>query len=223
MGRWIASLSVNQKLALVTFVLGAVALFATPYHGNVVTLDAKELALVVARNLDRVEPLDLAAWIVETRADYRLIDVRDAAAYQQYHIPTADHVPMPALTDAGLRRHEKVVLYSDGSTDAAQAWMLLRAQGYKGVYILNGGLDAWKAQVLFPVLAETPDADRRVRDAKAASLAAFFGGQARVGNAAASASTAAYALASPALPTVVPPASPAGGGKSATKKKREGC
>jgi hypothetical protein len=109
---------------------------------------------------------------------------------------------------------------------AAQAWMLLRAKGYKGAYILNGGLDAWKAQVLFPVLADTPDtpnAERRARDAKAASLAAFFGGQARMGSGAAASLVGAPAMAMPAMPTVVAPVSPVGGGKPGAKKKREGC
>ena len=34
--------------------------------------------------------------------------------------------------------------------------MLLRAKGYKGVYILRGGLEAWKDSVLFPRIPENP-------------------------------------------------------------------
>jgi hypothetical protein len=68
---WIWRLTLNQKLALGAVVLGAVALFAAPYPGGTVTLDTKDLALVVGTEADHVEAPELAAWIIESRADYR--------------------------------------------------------------------------------------------------------------------------------------------------------
>ena len=50
---WISRLTLNQKLAVAAVALGAVALFAAPYPGSKVTLDAKELALAVATEADR--------------------------------------------------------------------------------------------------------------------------------------------------------------------------
>ena len=66
--------------------------------------------------------------------------------------------------DAGLGRQEKLVLYSEGGIHSAQAWMLLKAQGYQAVYMLTGGLEEWKDQVLFPVLADNPTPDQRAGD-----------------------------------------------------------
>ena len=83
MRNWMSTLTLNQKLALGAVVLGAVALFATPYPGSSVTLDAKELALAVAKEADHVEAPELAAWIIESRADYRLIDLRSEAEFVQ--------------------------------------------------------------------------------------------------------------------------------------------
>jgi len=218
-------LTLNQKLALGAVVLGAAALFATPYPGSTVTLDTKELALVVGTEADHVEAPELAAWIIESRADYRLIDLRTEAEFAQYHIPTAVNIPMNVLTDAGLGRQEKLVLYSEGGIHSAQAWMLLRAQGFKSVYMLKGGLDEWKDQVVFPVVADNPTRDERARDERLKSISAFFGGQPR--SAAAVAAGAAVMpgmapAATPARPSVVAPPSPAGGPKPAAKKK-EGC
>jgi len=223
---WISRLTLNQKLALGAVVLGAAALFATPYPGSTVTLDTKELALVVGTEADHVEAPELAAWIIEGRADYRLIDLRSDAEFAQYHIPTAVNVPMNVLTDAGLGRQEKLVLYSEGGIHSAQAWMLLRAQGYKSVYMLKGGLDGWKDQVVFPIVADNPTPDERARDERLKSISAFFGGQPR--NAAAAAAGAVVmpgmaAPATPAMPKVVAPPSPAGGPKPPAKKKKEGC
>ena len=141
-------LTINQKLAALAFVLGAVALFAQPHRGPFVKLDGRELALVVEQEVDHVTAPELAAWIVEGRADYRLIDLRSAAEYATYHIPTAENVLLSDLVDYPLLRTEKVVLYSEGGIHSAQAWMLLRAQGHESAYMVLGGLDAWKDEVL---------------------------------------------------------------------------
>ena len=224
---WMSRLTLNQRLALAAVALGAVALFAAPYPGSKVSLDAKELALVIGTEADHVEAPELAAWIIESRADYRLVDLRTEAEFAQYHIPTAVNLPMNTLTDAGLGRQEKIVLYSEGGIHSAQAWMLLTAQGYKSVYILKGGLDEWKDQVVFPVIADNPTPSERARDERLQSISAFFGGQPRSAEAVAAGVAAMPGLASsqtPALPKVAAPPSPAGGGKPAPpKKKKEGC
>ena len=226
MRNWMSTLTLNQKLALGALVLGAIALFAAPYPGSRVTLDAKELALAVGTEIDHVEAPELAAWIIESRADYRLIDLRSEAEFVQYHIPGAVNVPMGSLTDAGLGRQETLVLYSDGGIHSAQAWMLLKAQGYKGVYMLKGGLEEWKDRVVFPVLADAPTPDQRSRDERLRTISTFFGGQPRSASAvtAGGAGMPGMAMpAAPALPKVAAPPSPAGGARPGAPKKKEGC
>jgi rhodanese-related sulfurtransferase len=226
MRNWMSTLTLNQKLALGALVLGAIALFAAPYPGSRVTLDAKELALAVGTEIDHVEAPELAAWIIESRADYRLIDLRSEAEFVQYHIPGAVNVPMGSLTDAGLGRQETLVLYSDGGIHSAQAWMLLKAQGYKGVYMLKGGLEEWKDRVVFPVLADDPTPDQRSRDERLRTISTFFGGQPRSASAvtAGGAGMPGMAMpAAPALPKVAAPPSPAGGARPGAPKKKEGC
>jgi rhodanese-related sulfurtransferase len=226
MRNWMSTLTLNQKLALGALVLGAIALFATPYPGSSVTLDAKELALAVAKEADHVEAPELAAWIIESRADYRLIDLRTEIEFAQYHIPTAVNVPMGNLTDAGLGRQETLVLYSDGGIHSAQAWMLLKAQGYKGVYMLKGGLEEWKDRVVFPILAGNPTSEERSRDERLRTISAFFGGQPRSASAVAAGGAGMPGMAMPAAPAqpkVTAPPSPAGGAKPGPAKKKEGC
>ena len=226
MAGWMSRLTLNQKLAAGAVALGAVALFSAPYPGSTVTLDARELALVVGSEADHIEAQELAAWIIEHRADYRLVDLRTEKEFATYSIPTAVNIPMNVLTDAGLGRQERIVLYSEGGIHSAQAWMLLKAQGYKSVSMLKGGLDEWKDQVVFPVLADNPTPAQRVRDERARTISAFFGGQPRSAAAVATGAAAAPGLAAPpttAAPQVAAPPSPAGGAKPAAKKKREGC
>jgi rhodanese-related sulfurtransferase len=218
--------TVNRKLAMLAVALGTVALFAQPHRGPFVKLDARELASVVEAEVDHVTATELATWIVEGRADYRLLDLRTAADYAAYHIPTAENVPLSALTDYPLLRNEKVVLYSEGGIHSAQAWMLLRAQGYEAVYMVLGGLDGWKDEVLFPTLPADADAQARARFERAAQVAKFFGGEARIGVAPGTgqaASTAAPAVANELPKLTAPPPSPGPAVPVGKKKKKEGC
>ena len=216
----LSKLSLNQKLGVVALALGALAVFANVAPGHTVKVNAKELLTGVARAEDHVTPQELAAWIIEGRTDYRLVDVRDEKAYAEYHVPTAENVPLATVTDGALGRTDKLVLYGDGGIHAAQAWMVLRGRGYTRVYTLLEGLDAWKDEVLFPVMPESPTAEQQARFERAVQVAKFFGGQPR-----AAAAPGAEPMALPvtaAAPAVAPPTLPAGAG-SGPKKKREGC
>ena len=218
--RFLGKLSLNQKLGALALALGALAVFANVTPGHTVTLDAKELLTGVERQEDHVTPAELAAWIVEGRTDYRLVDVRDEKAFAEYHIPTAENVPLATVTDGSLGRTEKIVLYGDGGIHAAQAWMVLKGKGYTRVYTLLEGLDAWKDEVLFPVMPQSPTPEQQARFERSAQVAKFFGGQPRAAAAPGSEPVALPTQA--AMPQVAPPTLPAGAG-GGPKKKREGC
>ena len=177
----LSNLTTNQKLALTAFALGAVALFAKPESGHAVSISPKELAVIVEKQVDHVTARELAAWIIEGRADYRVIDLRDEKQYAEYHIPGAQLVPLTALPDQAFSPTEKIVLYSEGGIHSAQAWFLLKARGAANVYFLLGGLDAWKSEVLFPTLVESPTAEQQKQNDEMKSVAAHFGGQASGG------------------------------------------
>jgi uncharacterized protein len=214
--RW-SALSLNEKLAVGALVLGVFALFARPQRGNVVTVDVKELASTIDREGDHVTAGELAGWIVAGRSDYRLMDLRSDKEYAQYHIPTAENVTLTSLPDFPILANEKIVLYSEGGIHAYQAWMLLRAKGFKGVYTLKGGLDQWKDDVLFPALAENATPQERARFERQAALARFFGGSPRTGGAQTAAAKA------PEMPKVEAPVAAAGPASAPPKKKKEGC
>ncbi len=220
--------TLEQKLALVALVLGAGALFATTTRGSRIALHRAELARIVARGEDHVSAPTLGSWIIEGRSDYRLVDVRDAAAFAAYHIPGAENLPLTELIRGSLPRNEKLVLYGDGEAHATQAWMLLVADGYAGVTTLSGGIDAWRSEVLHPLAPSSDAPEEQARFERAASVARHFGGAPRMRDAAA-ASPDAVPFAEPtpsveATPVAVPPApsaSPAA--PVAPKKKKEGC
>ena len=148
------------------------------------------------------------------------MDVRDEKAFAEYHIPTAENVPLATVTDGTLGRTDKIVLYGDGGIHAAQAWMVLKGRGFTRVYTLLEGLDAWKDDVLFPVMPQSPTPEQQAQFERSAQVAKFFGGQPR---AAAAPGAEPIALPTQAVaPAVAPPTLPSGAG-GGPKKKREGC
>ncbi len=226
----------NQRLALVGVLLGAVGVFADVTRGHHLTVHEREFATRIQRDEDRVSAPELASWIIAGQQDYRLWDLRDAAAYARYHIPTAENVPLASLADQELSPTEKVLLYSEGSAHASQAMLLLWAEGKQNVYTLAGGLEAWQDEVLFPIAPNGGSAKDQAAFERSIQVARFFGGQPRAAAAAGPAgpgaavdstvgpgAVAAPAGASPSLPKVAPPPPVSGGGAPAAHKKKEGC
>jgi len=223
-GRWLAGLGTSQRLALLAIGLGLGALaIGSVGGGGKVTLDTRELAAIVEGEVDHVTPEELADWLVAGRQDFRLVDLRPESDFDSYHIPGAERIAIPDLEAAGLPRNEKIVLYSEEGIHSAQAWMLLKARKFPGVYILLGGLAGWKDHVLFPVQpAEDAPVAERAAFARAAEIARHFGGTPRAATVGGGEPLAA-ALPTPATPTIVAPVAPPAGAKPGAKRKKEGC
>ncbi len=221
-GRTPGSRRLNHRLAIVALALGVVAVAAQPTRAGRVSVASDELAIAAERGADQVDPIDLANWIVAGRSDYRLVDLRGEAAFAAYRIPTAEHVPISRLLDAGLARNETLVLYADDGVKASQAWFLLKANGYKGVSMVTGGLDGWKSRVLFPRLrGGTAAGVQRENDLLRARAARFGGTPLAPGSGESTAAAAAPPM--PSAPVVAAPTLPGGGAKPSSRKKREGC
>jgi hypothetical protein len=207
--------SPTKILALVAILLGAVAVLGDPHGGGVVKLDTRELARIVEDEVDHVTVQDLAERIIEGRTDFRLIDLRDADSYAEYHIPGAEWVPVGQLPDYPLYKNEEIILYSGGGIHSAQAWFLLRAKGYPGVYILLGGLNTWREEVLFPSPPTADSPDELAAFERASFVSRHFGGSPRT--------TGTAAAAAPMeMPKVDLPASTPVVHKK-KKKAKEGC
>jgi rhodanese-related sulfurtransferase len=162
-------------------IIGASAMFALANRSSLrlsggSPADVEVLARVIARGEDRIAPTELAGWIIQDRKDVLLIDIRPPEQFSAQHIRTARNIPVTRLLKReilnALPDDRVIVLYSQGTEQAAQAGALLRLAGYQASF-LAGGFDGWQEQVLYPRLATAPgDAESRKRQA----VARHFGG-----------------------------------------------
>jgi rhodanese-related sulfurtransferase len=167
----------RRKFALAALTLGAAAPLArSPFASHAGTVDVDELAKLIERGEDHVDALELAGWIRARRAGLRIIDLRGADQFNDLHIPTAENIPIAALSSATFGADETIVLYSEGGAHAGQAWVFLRALGYGRAFFLRAGIYEWNEQVMNPTLARDATDREREEFARASELSEYFGG-----------------------------------------------
>ena len=217
MKKFFSKLSLNKKLALIAISLGLVALIAgDPYGGTTIKVNEKSIVLSTVNNSDKVSVNELADWIIKNKSDFELIDLRNEEKFNEYSIPNARNIPLVQIPSSDLLRNQKIILFSDDNLEAAQGWFILKSKNYKGVYILDGGLNAWKEKILFPKAPVNASKDQLAEFEKMKEIAKFFGGQAQTDN---SIEQTKQEIKLP-TPTVNKQNNVPSTGK---KKKREGC
>jgi rhodanese-related sulfurtransferase len=164
-------------LAILAISLGALAAVAgSPRRNFASSLDIAALAHDVQTEADHVTAIELARWLRDRKPNLRIIDIRDSAEFEAYHVPQAERLPIEAVVRTPLKAGETIVLYSGGGAHAAQAWVLLRARGERNVFFLRGGIAEWVDEVMNArIPAKATDGERAQADSIAA-LSRYFGG-----------------------------------------------
>ncbi|MFL5537819.1 MAG: rhodanese-like domain-containing protein [Longimicrobiaceae bacterium] len=171
-------------LAIAALAAGDRSAAGTSTAGNA-QVDLVALARAVDAEEDHVTALELAAWIRDRKPGLRVVDVRGAEEFAEFHLPNAENLSLTEIARALFKPDETVVLYSEGGTHAAQGWFFLRARGIGHVYFLRGGLYEWMTEVVNPTLPADATPAQRAEFARTAELSRYFGGVPRIGGTAA--------------------------------------
>ena len=155
------------------------ALASNPYATRS-GLDVASLARSVQREEDHVTAVELAHWIKDRRPGLRVLDVRPASDFDEYHVPGAERMGIESITGTKFDSDETIVIYSGGGAHAAQAWVLLRATGHQNVYFLRGGVEEWLEDIMNPSLPADASAADRAEFTQIADLGRYFGGVPRM-------------------------------------------
>jgi len=209
-------MNVRLKLAAVIIPLG-VLVAAIPDNKVAVTRQDAGQMLAEMKDGSQLVTTDVVAdMLVQKDPTLQLIDVRSQSEFEQYHLPGAINVPLDNILSEENSSWfgadgKMVVLYANGTTHASQAWMLLRQNGYKNLYVMQGGMNYWAETIMNPTQPAATAADDELAryDFRKAAGGVLGGGSLTPSSAAPAASAA-------------PAPKPAGG---APKKKRAagGC
>jgi rhodanese-related sulfurtransferase len=133
----------------------------------------------------RVQPTELAQWIIEGRRDFTVIDLRDDAHYQAGHVRDAVHCGSCHDSKAEGQLHQeehfvdlskKLVLYTETGRETIELPRLLAEN--PRLVLLEGGWQGFREGVLAP-LKMGGETDARVLEGKRKreAVRAFFAGE----------------------------------------------
>ena len=85
-----------------------------------------------------------------------LVDLRNPSNFEEFTLPGAKNIPLHQILEpSSLEMMDcskyQIVFFENGDVKAEQAWMLLRRNGCKNTYILQGGLNRWIETIINPV------------------------------------------------------------------------
>ncbi|MDR3610543.1 MAG: rhodanese-like domain-containing protein [Ignavibacteriaceae bacterium] len=219
MKNYLLNLSTPKKLAALA---GFLAIFALVIGNsgskNKISVNAKELALSAIKDQDKISAMTLADWIIKDKLDFTLVDLRSEKEFTEYTIPGSVNVRMEDLLNSDLKRNQKLLLFGNDDISSAQAWFILKSSGYDGVYILNGGLNSWKNEILYPKRNVNLTLEDSIKFEKIKQVSIHFGGnpQVRISESTSDAAITTSHKIAPPLPKITIPA-------GTNKKKKEGC
>ncbi|HYW02621.1 MAG TPA: rhodanese-like domain-containing protein [Gammaproteobacteria bacterium] len=111
-----------------------------------VALGASELWRLLGGQ-KRIEPQEAIRLI--NREDALMLDVRQAAEYKKSHIINARNMPQEKLDEEAGRLSSEgdrpIIAYCNTGANAQRAAARLARAGHGRVYILKGGIQAWKS------------------------------------------------------------------------------
>jgi rhodanese-related sulfurtransferase len=167
----------SLKATLLSLSIASVAACGPSSEGRVSLSDVAQAA---ARQDDRVSVEDLATALIEQRGDFKLIDVRMPAEFENGSIGDAINIPIAQLVAqdvlSSLPTDRKVIVYSNGSENAAKATVMLRLSGIDA-HLLTGGYNAWHERILNPdISAEELDGES-LQISEQRAYACFFVGE----------------------------------------------
>jgi len=86
---------------------------------------------------------------MDAREGFALIDVREAHEAEIARIEGARLIPLGEITDrtGELSEAEEIIIHCHSGIRSERAVQLLQERGFKNVFTLEGGIDAWSDEI----------------------------------------------------------------------------
>ena len=143
-------------LTLILFILALIIALVPQNTTRKYKLTPEQLLAEIRTGTQFISPDELADKIIQKDPSIQLIDVRNPREFDMFSLPGAINIPLQDILSEKnndlLNQGTKMnVFYSNGSTEANEAWLLTRQIGYQNNYVLQGGLNYWMETILNPV------------------------------------------------------------------------
>ena len=143
-------------LTLVLLIMAVIIAFVPQNTTRPYKLTAAQLLEEIRTGTQFISPDEVADKIIKKDPSIQMIDVRNPREFDQFSLPGAVNIPLQDILSENnfdiLNQGTKMnIFYSNGSTEANEAWLLTRQLGYQNNYVLQGGLNYWMETVLNPL------------------------------------------------------------------------
>ncbi|MEI7723987.1 MAG: rhodanese-like domain-containing protein [Bacteroidota bacterium] len=170
-------------LTLVLLILALIIALVPQNTTRPYKLTAEQLLAEIRTGTQFISPDEVADKIIQKDPSIQLIDVRNPREFEMFNLPGAINIPLQDILSEGntdvLNQGTRMnILYSNGSTEANEAWLLTRQLGYQNNYVLQGGLNYWMETIMNPVKPENIVSNDEIAryDFRKAASAALGGG-----------------------------------------------
>lgn len=142
-------------LAVILIPLGLIIAAVPENTTKPYKLTADQLLEEVKSGTQFIHPDEVADMLIKKDPSLQLIDVRSADEFEKFSLPNSINIPLTDILnpewDELINQDIKLnVFFSNGTTDANQAWMLTRQLGYENNYVLQGGVNYWAETIMNP-------------------------------------------------------------------------
>jgi len=115
----------------------------------------QDLVRTLERNENYYSVDKVAEQLISKDPLLQLVDVRSEEEFKKFSLPGAINIPLEKILDESSQDYVNqeiynTVFYSNGTTDAFVALMVVTRKGYKNNYIMRGGLNEWVEKILRP-------------------------------------------------------------------------
>jgi rhodanese-related sulfurtransferase len=125
-----------------------IAILGQPTTADRWQIMATEKQPLLEQRAYQIAPPELLHTMHEHKLNLVMIDVRDEADYNIFHLLDAKHIPLDGIPDhihdfIALPPNTVFVVMSNDETAATEAWKTMTAESVPNVYILEGGINNW--------------------------------------------------------------------------------
>jgi rhodanese-related sulfurtransferase len=142
-------------LSILVIVLGGMAAILPDAQNNSLELNEKQLHQELLNESHYIAIDELVDLLVNQDPSVQLIDLRSPEDFSKDALPGAMNIPFDSILSENYvyfldQTAVRNILYSGTAKEATEGWMITRQKGFRNNYVLKGGLNQWKKDILNP-------------------------------------------------------------------------